>query len=310
MHAHVHGPASTSKLLRVALLLTLGYIVVTIIAGLKAHSLALLSEAGHNVSDFLALLLSWVAVYLGSRPPSSTKTFGNHRAGVLAAFVNAVSLVIVAIYIFVEAAHRLVSPVAVHARLMMIVAAAGVVMNGVITVMLHGSSHDVNVRSAFIHMLGDTLSTASVIVGGWAILWTGRTWIDPALSFAIAALILWSSFGIIRETLNILLEGTPKGVSMDLLAEAMKQVEGVRDVHDLHVWSIGSEMHALSCHIAIADIPPSASEAILRDIKECLAAGFRIHHTTIQFEHEKCDIAHGCVMPVSMEEAHHHGHEH
>jgi cobalt-zinc-cadmium efflux system protein len=179
-------------------------------------------------------------------------------------------------------------------------------MNGIIALMLHGSSHDVNVRSAFIHMLGDTLSTASVIVGGWAILFTGKTWIDPALSFGICALILWSSFGIIRETLNILLEGTPKGVSMDLLADAMKQVDGVRDVHDLHVWSIGSEMHALSCHIAIADIPPSASEAILQDVKECLAMQFRIHHTTIQFEHENCEIAHGCVMPVGMEEAHHH----
>jgi len=310
MHAHVHGTARTSKLLRIALLLTLGYIAVTVIAGIKAHSLALLSEAGHNVSDFLALLLSWVAVYLAARPPTSTKTFGYHRAGVLAAFVNAASLVIVAIYIFVEAAHRLLHPVAVQPRIMIVVAAAGVVMNGVIAIMLHGSSHDVNVRSAFIHMLGDTLSTASVIIGGWAILLTGQGWIDPALSFAIAALILWSSFGIIRETLNILLEGTPKGVSMERLAAAMKQVEGVRDVHDLHVWSIGSEMHALSCHIAIADIPPSASDAILREVKDRLAEGFRIHHTTIQFEHEKCEIAHGCVMPVTIEEAHHHGHEH
>lgn len=310
MHAHVHGTASTSKLLRIALLLTLAYIVVTIVAGLKAHSLALLSEAGHNVSDFLALLLSWVAVYLAMRPPSSTKTYGYHRAGVLAAFVNAVTLVIVAIYIFIEAAHRLMNPVVVKAPVMMIVAAAGVIMNGAIAIMLRGSSHDVNVRSAFIHMLGDTLSTASVIIGGWAILWTGRNWIDPALSFAIAALILWSSFGIIRETLNILLEGTPKGVSMERLAEAMKEVDGVRDVHDLHVWSIGSEVHALSCHIAIADIPPSESEIILHEVKERLAEGFHIHHTTIQFEHEKCDIAHGCVMPVSIEEAHHHGHEH
>src|SRR5579885_3292606 len=301
MHAHVHGTASTSKLLRIALLLTLAYIVVTIVAGLKAHSLALLSEAGHNVSDFLALLLSWVAVYLATRPPSSTKTYGYHRAGVLAAFVNAVTLLIVAIYIFIEASHRLLNPISVQAPVMMIVA---------IAMMLRGSSHDVNVRSAFIHMLGDTLSTASVIIGGWAILWTGRNWIDPALSFAIAALILWSSFGIIRETLNILLEGTPKGVSMERLAQAMKEVDGVRDVHDLHVWSIGSEMHALSCHIAIADIPPSESEIILREVKERLAGGFHIHHTTIQFEHEKCDIAHGCVMPVSMEEAHHHGHEH
>jgi len=307
MHAHVHAPTNTSKLLRVALLLTFAYIIVTIVAGIKAHSLALLSEAGHNVSDFLALLLSWVAVYLGARPPTLTKTYGYHRAGVLAAFVNALTLIVVAGYIFVEAAHRLANPVVVHARTMMVVAAAGVVMNGAITGMLHGSSHDVNVRSAFIHMLGDTLSTASVILGGWAILWTGQYWIDPALSFAIGALILWSSYGIIRETLNILLEGTPKGVSMDLLAEAMKQVDGVHDVHDLHVWSIGSEMHALSCHIAIADIPPSASEAILRELKERLTQ-FRIQHTTIQFEHENCDIAHGCVMPVEMDESHHHHH--
>jgi cobalt-zinc-cadmium efflux system protein len=306
MHAHVHGPGRTSKLLRVALLLTLLYILVTVVAGVKAHSLALLSEAGHNVSDFLALLLSWVAVYLGARPPTVTKTYGYHRAGVLAAFVNAVSLIVVAFFIFIEAVHRLSKPVTVHAGVMMTVAAAGVLMNGVIAFMLHDSSHDVNVRSAFIHMLGDTLSTASVIVGGWVILWTGRNWIDPALSFGIGALILWSSFGIIRETLNILLEGTPRGVSMELLAQTMKQVDGVRDVHDLHVWSIGSEMHALSCHIAIADIPPSASEAILRKVKERLASEFRIHHTTIQFEHENCEIAHGCVMPVDVGEAHHH----
>ena len=305
MHA-LTSSVRISKLLRVALLLTLAYIAVTILAGIKAHSLALLSEAGHNVSDFLALLLSWVAVYLSARPPTTTKTYGYHRAGVLAAFVNALGLVLVAIYIFVEAAHRMVNPVAVHARTMMLVAAAGVLMNGVITVLLHGSSHDVNVRSAFVHMLGDTLSTASVIVGGWAIQLTGQNWIDPALSFGIGALIVWSSFGIIRETLNILLEGTPKGVSMALLTSAMKQVNGVRDVHDLHVWSIGSETHALSCHIAIADIPPSASDVILREVKECLAQRFRIHHTTIQFEHEHCDIAHGCVMPVGMEEAHHH----
>jgi cobalt-zinc-cadmium efflux system protein len=304
VHAHLHATTRTSKLLRISLLLTLGYIGLTIIAGLKAHSLALLSEAGHNVSDFLALLLSWAALYLSTRPPTATKTYGYHRAGVLAAFVNALTLVGVAIYIFIEAGHRLMHPVAVHARLMTVVAAAGVIMNGAITILLHGSSHDVNVRSAFIHMLGDTLSTASVIVGGLAILWTGNYWIDPALSFVIATLILWSSFGIIRETLNILLEGSPRGLDLGRMEELMRHVNGVRDVHDLHVWSIGSQMHALSCHIAIADIPPSASESILRDVKERLARHFQIHHTTIQFEHENCEIAHGCVMPIGMEEAH------
>src|SRR5947208_15292086 len=144
MHAHRPAYPSTSKVLGVSLFITAGYILITLIAGLRAHSLALLSEAGHNVSDFLALLLSWVAVYLAARPPSSTKTYGYHRAGVLAAFVSAITLVIVAIYIFVEAAHRMISRVAVHAGTMMVVAAAGVVMNGAIALMLRGSSHDVN----------------------------------------------------------------------------------------------------------------------------------------------------------------------
>lgn len=304
MHAHRHGYPSTSKVLGVSLFITAGYIVITLIAGLRAHSLALISEAGHNLSDFLALLLSWVAVYVQGFQPTDTKTYGYHRAGVLAAFVNALTLVVVCIFIFVEAFHRLRNPVTVHAGVMVWVAAAGVLMNGMIAALLHGKSHDVNVRSAFVHMLGDTLSTASVIVGGVAIYYSGRNWIDPALSFAIGALILWSSFGIIRETLNILLEGMPRGVKMDQVTSEIAKISGVRDVHDLHIWSIGSEVHALSCHISIEDIPPSASERILREVKERLRTQFNILHTTIQFEHLECDIAHGCIMPVPMEQAH------
>ena len=304
MHAHRHAAPNTSRLLGVSLVITAAYIVITLIAGIRAHSLALLSEAGHNLSDFLALLLSWVAVYVQTLQPSDTKTYGYHRAGVLAAFVNAITLVVVSIFIFIEAIHRLRQPVAVQAALMMWVAGAGVVMNGLIAALLHGKSHDVNVRSAFIHMLGDTLSTASVIIGGVAIQLTGQNWIDPALSFAIGTLILWSSFGIVRETLNILLEGMPRGLKTDQVTAEIARIAGVRDVHDLHVWSIGSEIHALSCHISIDDIPPSASERILRDVKERLRNRFKILHTTIQFEHLVCDIAHGCVMPVSAEQAH------
>src|SRR5690242_13752372 len=158
MHAHRHAYPSTSKVLGVSLFITAGYIVITLIAGLRAHSLALISEAGHNLSDFLALLLSWVAVYVQGFQPTDTKTYGYHRAGVLAAFVNALSLVVVCIFIFVEAFHRLRDPVTVHAGVMVWVAAAGVLMNGMIAALLHGKSHDVNVRSAFVHMLGDTLS--------------------------------------------------------------------------------------------------------------------------------------------------------
>ncbi|SRR5579871_174263 len=305
MHVHAHG-SGPKQVLKISLGVTLAYIVLLVVAGVRSHSLALLSEAGHNLSDFLALLLSLVAVFLQSRPASSTKTYGYHRAGVLAALVNAVSLVAVSFFIFYEAFHRLQHPEHVQAATMMWVAAAGFVMNGVIALLLYRSGGDVNIRSALLHEVGDTLSTAAVIAGGWVILATGDYWIDPALSFAIGALILWSGFGIVRETLNILLEGTPRGVKLELVAQAIRSVDGVNDVHDLHCWSIGSETHALSCHIAIADIPPSVSERILRDVKECLHHDFRIDHTTIQFEHVECEVAHGCVMPVGEADGHHH----
>jgi len=303
-----HGAGErTSKVLRISLVVTLAYIVLLVIAGIRSHSLALLSEAGHNLSDFLALLLSLGAVYLQSRPPSATKTYGYHRAGVLAALVKAASLVAVSFFIFYEAFRRLRNPEQVHAIVMISVAAAGVVMNGVIALLLYRSGRDVNIRSAFLHEIGDTLSTAAVIVGGWAILATQQYWIDSALSVGIGALILWSGFGTVRETLNILLEGTPRGVKLERVEAAMRAIEGVNDVHDLHVWSIGSESRALSCHISIADIPPSVSERILRDVKERLHQDFRIDHTTIQFEHVVCEVAHGCVIPVEDAE-HHHSH--
>jgi cobalt-zinc-cadmium efflux system protein len=314
MHVCSHVGGNPSRVLKVSLSVTLAYIALLVVAGIRAHSLALLSEAGHNLSDFLALLLSLVAVYFQSRPASSTKTYGYHRAGVLAALVNATSLVAVAFFIFYEAFRRLQHPEHVHASVMMWVAGAGVAMNGVIALMLWrsagGSGGDVNIRSALLHEVGDTLSTAAVIFGGWAILVTGNYWIDSALSFGIGALILWSGYGIVRETLNILLEGTPRGMQLEKIEAAMRSVEGVNDVHDLHVWSIGSETHALSCHISIADIPPSVSERILRDVKERLHHGFRIDHTTIQFEHAVCEVAHGCVIPVSEGEAEHHHHSH
>ena len=316
MHVHAHGAGGPTRVLKISLAVTLAYIALLVGAGIRAHSLALLSEAGHNLSDFLALLLSLVAVYFQARPANSTKTYGYHRAGVLAALVNAAALVAVSFFIFYEAFRRLQHPEQVQAAVMMWVAAAGVVMNGAIALLLYRSSRrssqgyggDVNLRSALLHEVGDTLSTAAVIAGGWAILVTGKYWIDSALSFAIGVLILWSGFGIVRETLNILLEGTPRGMKLEKIESVIRSIEGVNEVHDLHVWSIGSETHALSCHIAIADIPPSVSERILRDVKERLLHDFRIDHTTIQFEHVVCEVAHGCVIPVGESEEHHHHH--
>src|SRR6266705_2488350 len=308
MHVHLGNGESggPSRVLKVSLFVTVAYIVLLVVSGIRAHSLALLSEAGHNLTDLLALVLSLTAVYLQNRPPSATKTYGYHRAGVLAALINAVSLVAVSFIVFYEAFRRIQNPEHLRAGVMIGVAAAGVVMNGVIALLLYRSSRDVNIRSAFLHEIGDTLSTAAVIVGGWVILMTGQYWIDSALSFGIGALILWSCFGIVRETLNILLEGTPRGMSLDHIGTAIRGIDGVNDVHDLHVWSIGSETHALSCHISIADIPPSVSERILRDVKDRLHHDFRIDHTTIQFEHVICEVAHGCVIPVGETEEHHH----
>ena len=309
MHVHVHaGNERTSRVLRASLAVTAAYIVLLVVAGIRAHSLALLSEAGHNLTDFVALLLSLLAVYLHSRPPSATHTYGYHRAGVLAALVNSATLVVISFVIFYEAVRRIQHPQPVQAHLMMWVAAAGVAMNGAIAFMLYRTNRDVNVRSALVHEIGDTLSTAAVIAGGWAILATGQYWIDPALSFGIGALILWSSFGIMRETLNILLEGTPRGIKLERVAAAICEIDGVNDVHDLHVWNLGSETSALSCHISIADIPPSVSERILRDVKERLHHDFRIDHTTIQFENVVCEVAHGCVIPVAESEGEHHHH--
>ena len=314
VHAAPSGPGAnrTTSVLRFSLAATLAYVVVTFIAGLRAHSLALLSEAGHNASDFLALLLSFAAVYFQSRPANNSKTFGYQRAGVLAAFVNAATLILISLWIAVEAVHRLSNPVAVQPKLMMVVAAAGVVMNGVIAALLWGVARDVNLRSAFLHMAGDTLSTAAVIVGGAGILLTGRNWIDPVLSLLIAALILWSSIGIVRETLNILLEGTPRGISLAAIRSGMEEVEGVVNVHDLHVWCLGSQSSAMACHVTIADIPPSESACILVKLNHVLKDHFHISHATIQFEHIGCEELQGCVVPPEemTGSQHHHGHTH
>jgi len=308
MHVHTGGTpdAKTSQLLRISLAVTLAYIVLLVIAGWRAHSLALLSEAGHNLTDFVALLMSWGAVYLQGRPPSARKTFGYNRAGVLAAFINGLTLVLISFYILYEAFRRLNEPVKVNADLMIWVAAAGVVMNGGIAILLMRGHRDINLRSALLHEIGDTLSTGAVIAGGVAIALTGQHWIDPALSVGIGVMILWSSIGIIRESLNILLEGTPSGMNLERIRQCICEIPGVEAVHDLHVWSIGSDTHSLSCHVSICDMPTSQSAAILQSIRDELNQRFHIHHTTIQFELTVCEVADGCVIPTSPAHAHEH----
>jgi len=310
MHMVATPDKKIQRVLQFSMGLTLAYVVATFIFGLRAHSLALISEAGDNLSDLAAIALSFVAVYFQAQPATERKTFGYKRAGVLAAFVNSATLVVLSIWIAVEALHRIASPVPVQAKVMMYVAAAGVLMNGTVATLLWRFSRDVNIRSVYLHMLGDTLSTAAVIVGGAAILLTGLHWIDPVLSILIAGMILWSSIGIIRETLNILLEGAPRNLQLSAVREAMQSIDGVLDVHDLHIWSLGSHSHALASHVTIAEMPMSECSSILDGINCALRNRFHITHTTIQFETTGCETTHGCSAPPPLEAVGAHGHHH
>ena len=291
---------------------TIIFVVIEVVAGIRAHSLALISDAGHNATDALALLLAWVANYLESRPANEIKTYGYQRAGVLAAFVNALVLLALAAWIFYESVERLRRPQTVHQELMMAVALLGLLLNSGIMWALRSARHkDINVRSAFTHMLGDALGSIGIIAGAIAIAYTGWVQVDPLLSILIGVLIIWTAWDIIHESLNILLEGLPRGILLRDVIGSMRDVEGVMDVHDLHIWSLGSSTHALSCHVMIEDVPPSASDAILRRLKGMLADRFQICHTTVQFEHASCGISeNGCAIPVEVEHHHHEHHRH
>ena len=287
MHSHAH---TTGRKLQLSLWATVVFIIIEFAAGIKAQSLALLSDAGHNFTDALALGLAWFAFYVQAKPPSETKTFGYHRAGVLSAFVNALALVVLALWIFYESYERFLNPRVVDEDIMLIVAAAGLVVNVAIMWALHAESRDdINIRGAFMHMLGDALGSVGIIAGSIVIALTGSLWIDPLLSVLIGVLILWSGWDIIRESIHILLEGLPRGMKFDEVCGGLRSIDGVIDVHDMHIWSLSSNSHALSCHAVIEDIPPSASDAILHRMNHLLADRFAIHHTTIQFEHVECE---------------------
>jgi cobalt-zinc-cadmium efflux system protein len=307
-HSHSHG-LGTGRVLAWSLLATTLFVLVEFVAGIQAHSLALISDAGHNITDALALALAWFGFYLQSKPADEIKTFGYQRAGVLAAFVNALTLLVLSAWIFYESYNRLLHPVEVHERTMIAVAGLGIVLNGGIMWGLRiARQSDLNVRSAFVHMLGDLLGSIAIIIGALAMIYTGWHQIDPALSIVIALLVIWSAIDIIKESLNILLEGLPRGIDLPSVIGAMRGVEGVLDVHDLHIWSLGSSTHALSCHVLIEDLPPSASDRTLRQLNQVLCDRFHIRHTTVQFEHVGCEVAaSGCVIPA-VEAGHSHRH--
>lgn len=297
MHHHGFSPEREDRVLRWAAAATLAYVGLAFGAGLLTHSLALISEAGHNLADFLAIGLSWLGVYLQAKPATASKTFGYQRAGVLAAFLNVLLLAALTVGIVISALERLDHPLAPSTGGMLLVGAIGVLMNSGIALALERDRKDVNIRAAFLHMIGDAVSTGLLIFAALAIRLTGEPIFDPLLSLVIAGFILWSSWDVWRETLNILLEGTPRHIASEEVSAAIAGLPGIESVHDLHLWSLGSSAHALSCHIAIADLPLSESRTILLTVQQLLAERYQIHHSTIQFENELCEAREGCVIP-------------
>lgn len=295
-HHHHHGPASGS-VLKWSFVATIAFVVVQAVGGLYAGSLALLSDAGHNLTDALALGLAMFGVYLQRKPADESRTYGYGRGGVLAAFTNALMLVLLSLYLFYEAWERILSPSEVEEHTMIVIAGLGIVLNVAVMAGLHKHSHDVNIRAAWLHMLGDALGSVAIIIGAIVISYTGWLVIDPILSILIGCLIIWTAWDVVRETINILLEGMPRGMSLTAVVDAMKRVPGVLDVHHVHVWSLGSGAHALSCHALIDDMQHSQSECILRAMEDVLSENFGIRHTTVQFEHSRCVLADtGCPM--------------
>ncbi len=289
-HHHHHAP-STGRILYISLGATLAFTLLEVIAGFRSHSLALLSDAGHNFTDALALVLAAIGYYLQNKPANKTKTYGYGRAGVIAAFLNASTLIVISLVIIWEAVVRLIHPEVPDAQTMIFVAAIGLVLNAGIAVALgRGHGHDINIKAAVLHMAGDAVGAVAIILGAIVIRHTGLAYIDPVLSILLGFFIVYTAWDITRESLNILLEGLPRGIELNQVTILMSSVEGVLDVHDLHIWSLGSSNHALSSHVLIEDMPPSASETILKRINEVLRK-FGIHHTTIQFEHVPCVLS-------------------
>jgi len=291
-HAHTHFSElsrSTIRRLALSISLTAVIVLVEVAAGLFANSLALLTDAVHNVTDVLALALTWWALRAATKPAHSGKTYGYHRAGILVALVNATILALISLAIFYDAYRRLIAPPEVKAGVLIGVGMAAVVVNLVTALLVrHGSEHDLNLRSAYVHLMGDVISTIGAVAAGIVIHFTGLNWLDPLASILIGLLILWNAWGILHESVNILMEATPTDVDVDAMLSDILRVEGVRGVHDLHIWSITRGLRTLSAHILTDDIPISAGARIQAAISDTLYHNYGIAHATLQLECEGC----------------------
>ncbi|MGA8220660.1 MAG: cation diffusion facilitator family transporter [Candidatus Acidiferrales bacterium] len=302
---HTHGlntlvdgsiPGMTG-ILGAAVVATFVLVFAELVAGYAGHSIALISDAVHNLTDVPTLVISWLATRWAKRPPTPEKTYGYHRSGILAAFVNSMLLAIVALFLILESVDRLRHPAEIQTGIMIWVSVLALSINGGITFAVSRGRRDLNVRSVWIHNLGDAFSNVAIVSGALAIRWTGANWLDPVIGIGIGAMVLWSGTGILRESSHILLEGLPRNIRLEEVAAAVLRVEGVQEVHDIHIWTLGTDLHAISCHVRIPDMHMEDSEKILDHIREILAHDFQITHTTIQFERAGLPTHAGLYMP-------------
>ena len=300
-HNHVHPPLRP-VVLGWAMVATLGLVFAEVFGGLLGRSVALLNDAVHNLSDVPALGISWLAMRWAARPADSEKTYGYHRAGILAAFTNALLLVLLALWLGYEAIERLRAPVQVIESWMIWTSLAALAVNGAITLALVRGRGDLNLRSILVHNFGDALSNIGIIAGALVIRSTGAHWIDPLLGLAIGLLVLWSSIGILRQSAHILLEGRPPEMQVEQVARAILTVTGVQEVHDVHIWSLGGGHNALSLHARIPDMHLEECERVLAAIQEKAAKDFKIDHTTVQLERAGLPAHSGYVMPEPAKE--------
>ncbi len=284
-----HRALPVASKLKFGIMLTTFILVVEVAGGLLSNSLALLADAGHVFTDVIALTLSWYGVKQAERPASHGMTFGYHRVGVIIAVVNAISIFAIAAVIFYEAFQRFGQPPEVKGLLMLSVATVGLGVNLFVAFWLRKEQQDnLNVRSAFWHAMGDALASIGVIIGGIIILLTGWFVVDPIISVLVGLIIMLAAWRILKEGLRVLLEATPPEIDVKKLVKTLSRMPGVRDVHDIHVWSISPELHAMSCHVLIDDLPTSEAAAIRQKIEDVLGQQYDIEHSTLQMECEQC----------------------
>lgn len=290
MSYHDHESAlSTGNKLKYSIILSLTILAAEVIGGLLSNSLALLSDAGHVFADIIALGLSWYGVRQAARPSNSRMTFGYHRIGVLVAIINALTIFVIAVVILYEAYNRFRQPTEVKSILMMAIAFVGLSANILVTWWLRRAQRsNINIRSAFWHAFGDALASIGVIIGGLVILFTGQFWVDPLVSVLISLVILFAAWSIFREGFRVILEATPRDVDIMAMISALKQIPGVKDVHDVHVWSISPELRAMNGHITIDDTSLSQSALIRTEIEKVVREQYHVEHTTIQMECRIC----------------------